>query len=129
MMWSGVLLLMLHWFSCVWAMEAVIAGSLRSPELTAYLAATNATTSATTAGGCVSGVSDCLADCEVDALVRLEVDSSREWVLNSENWICRAVRSGVISHDALQKDPFAVYMVPLSNMGFSAHAHTIYTRA
>ena len=53
-MWSIVLLFMLHWFSCIWAMAAVIAGSLRSSRLTAHLLATGASAECLGTSDCAS---------------------------------------------------------------------------
>lgn len=117
LMWSMVLLLMLHWFSCAWAVVAVTQGSLRTPELQSALPV-----GVNGCSGCVSPLhqceDDCLTDCEVSTLAMLRGNVTEDRVLNSETWICRSIRTGVIAADSLAINPFEVYMVPLSGMGF-----------
>ena len=111
--WSIVLLMSIHWFSCLWVLLATIQGSLRTVELQAAVrlaiesargvsgSSSSSCALAAVPGEAVTCVdvaaescpSDCLSECEISVLAGMKGWSTMHTHME-EHWICRTIWSG-----------------------------------
>ena len=72
---------------CTWGLVAVLIGSQRTPQLTAYLE--TAAHDGALDDPCIPGAGDCLSACEISALAALQGEEEAQ-VERHETWLCRA---------------------------------------
>jgi len=139
-MWSVIMIVMVHMFCCGWALEAQLYGSLRTTAPPSFfeLMQDRLAENPAECTGCLPGspdhlsycMNDCLTDCEMEALaeVRLAAEGGTADMADlyagevevNEHWICRAKRQGELS---VKAGHFEIYSLPLSQSGFLATAN------
>ena len=105
--WTFLATVLLHWLACFWALMP----RLQPDQLAGYglTAEQLQAAAAPTCTGCFAGSpaneahcgSGCLAPCEQEALALL-TGEPLPFIANSDNWLCRAVRNGLITQSALE---------------------------
>lgn len=105
-MWTIILLAVLHLFTCTWGLAAQLSGSLRTTELKHAIDARQLNDSACVGCGVLSSSaasvsacrSDCLTSCEVSTLAEL-TGFSTVYVVNQQSWLCRGEFHGLLRSD------------------------------
>lgn len=88
--WTGLVLVVIHWYCCFWGLLAQLEGTQRTAVL--EHARVNSI------DDCERGPGDCLSQCEVDMLAHLNGESP-EYVQRQETWMCHAIAAGAIPSD------------------------------
>ena len=110
--WVIFMLVVLHWFCCLWGILSLIQETQRTDELVASLSDECHAEIEANVRNLQTNRYECLADCELVQLANI-TGRKLEYVTNEEPWICRRIANGLISGDS----QMAIYFHLLYHQG------------
>ena len=140
--WTLLMVILVHWFCCIWGIVGLEQGSQRSDELEALRLSTFEPADSTlrralksvklpVGGGsssvdgtsvdvsdivdCLPGPLNCLSNCEL-RLLAFDLGNDYIFTAKQESWICRAVAEGKVPADVVHRH-FELYMYLLQAFG------------
>jgi len=94
--WVVIILMVLHWYCCIWGILALIQDTQRTPALAAALSDECRAAARAYVQNMQYVHPDCLVPCEIDTLAVLE-GLEVSFVSNEEPWVCRRISEGLFT--------------------------------